>query len=87
MIVAETSCKRQLSDGSYNERVKETRVAADALGVHALRDVSGETLKKSTLPPLLSRRAAHIVGENERVWRALDLLAQDDGSRLWRAYE
>jgi len=80
LIVAETNCKRQLSDGLYNKRVKETRAAADALGLHALRDVSGERLKKSTLPPLLSRRAAHIVGENERVWRALDLLAQEDGA-------
>jgi galactokinase len=32
LIVAETNYKRQLSDGSYNERVKETRAAADALG-------------------------------------------------------
>jgi galactokinase len=47
--------------------------------VLTLRDVSVETLKKSTLPPLLLRRAAHIVGENERVWRALDPLAHGDG--------
>jgi galactokinase len=80
LIVAESGRKRQLSSSLYNERVKETRAAADALGVHALRDVSGEELKKSTLPLLLSRRAAHIVGENERVWRALDLLAQEDGA-------
>jgi len=79
LIVAESGRKRQLSNGLYNERVKETRAAADALGAHTLRDVSGETLKKSTLPPLLLRRAAHIVEENERVWRALDLLAQGDG--------
>ena len=80
LIIAETNCKRQLSDGSYNERVRETCAAADMLGVGALRDVSSERLKKSTLPSLLSRRAAHIVGENERVWRALDLLASGDGA-------
>jgi galactokinase len=80
LIVAETNCKRQLSDGSYNERVKETRAAADTLGVRALRDISSERLKKSALPSLLWRRAAHIVGENERVWRALDLLVQGDGA-------
>src|SRR5690349_11512522 len=80
LIVAESGCKRQLSNGLYNERAKQTRAAADALGVRALRDVSIETLKKSTLPALLSRRAAHIVGENERVWRALDLLAEGDGA-------
>ena len=80
LIVAESGCKRRLSNGLYNERAKETRAAAHALGVRALRDVSAETLKKSALPPLLSRRAAHIVEENERVWRALDLLAQGDGA-------
>jgi len=80
LIVAESGRKRQLSNGRYNERVKETRAAAEALGVCVLRDVSGERLKKSALPSLLSRRAAHIVGENERVGRALDLLASGNGA-------
>jgi galactokinase len=80
LIVAETTCKRQLSDGLYNKRVKETRAAADMLGVRALRDVSSERLMKSGLPSLVSRRAAHIIGENERVWCALDLLASGDGA-------
>jgi galactokinase len=79
LIVTESGRKRQLRNGLYNDRVKETRAAADALGVHALRDVSGEKLKKATLPLLLSRRAAHIVEENERVWRAVHLFAQGDG--------
>jgi galactokinase len=79
LIVAESGYNRQLSIGLYNERVEETRAAADALGVRALRDVFGKTLTTSTLPPVLSRRAAHIVGENERVWRAVDLLTAGDG--------
>jgi galactokinase len=66
LVIAESGRKRELADGRYNDRHKETRAAADTLGVPALRDVSERTLEKSNLPPLLLRRAAHIVGENER---------------------
>jgi len=79
LVIANSGRKRELINGLYNERRKETRAAAEGLGVRALRDVSGDALAKSKLPPQLRRRAAHIVGENERVWRGLDLLAADDG--------
>ena len=65
--------------GLYNQRREETRAAAEALGLVALRDISPDELAKRDLPPLLRQRAAHIVGENERVQRALVLLAQNDG--------
>lgn len=79
LIIAESGRKRELTSGLYNERRKDTREAANRLGVRALRDVSENALEQSNLPPLLRRRAAHIVGENARVWRALDLLAAGDG--------
>ena len=79
LIITESGRKRELSDGLYNERREETRAAAQALGVVALRDISPNELEKRDLPPLLRRRAAHIVGENERVQRALSFLAKDDG--------
>jgi galactokinase len=79
LVIAESGRKRELANGRYNDRRKETRAAAAALGVPALRDASEPTLEKSNLPPLLLRRAAHIVGENERVRRALELLAAGDG--------
>ena len=44
-----------------------------------MRDISPDELAKRDLPPLLRRRAAHIVGENERVQRALVLLEQNNG--------
>jgi galactokinase len=45
-----------------------------------LREVTSEKLNdQRDLPDLLRRRAAHIVEENERVWRALDLLVAGDG--------
>jgi galactokinase len=76
LVIANSGCRRELINGLYNERHKETRAAAER---RALRDVSADALAKSKLPPRLRRRAAHIVGENERVWRGLDLLAADDG--------
>ena len=107
-IVADSGIKRELAAGKYNERRAETRAAADALGVRALRDIATvaaldssrrgsakaderrtyqtENLRCSetaaTEPAALFRRAAHIVGENERVWRACELLERGDAARL-----
>jgi galactokinase len=80
LVIAESGHKRELLTGLYNERREETRAAAEALGVRALRDVSTDLLMKSNLPLLLRRRAAHIVGEIERVGRALNFLARGDGA-------
>jgi galactokinase len=82
LIIAECGRKRELAAGLYNERREETRAAAESLGLVALRDISPNELVKRDLPPLLRRRATHIVGENERVRRALLLLAQNDGPGL-----
>ncbi|HKP92664.1 MAG TPA: galactokinase [Chthoniobacterales bacterium] len=78
LVITESGQTRELVSGLYNQRREETRAAADALGVPALRDASVAML--SSLPPLLQRRAAHIVGENERVERAVDLLGRGDGA-------
>ena len=78
LIIAESGKKRELTEGLYNQRREETRAAAEALGLVALRDISPNELDKSELPALLRRRVAHVIGENERVQRALALLAQND---------
>src|SRR5438270_4301275 len=51
LIVTESGSERELKSGFYNQRRAETRAAADALGIPALRDASFAIL--STLPPLL----------------------------------
>jgi galactokinase len=80
LIIAESGKKRELASGEYNLRREQTRAAAIALGVTALRDVTSDALAARTdLPDLLRRRAAHIIGENERVWRAIKLLERGDG--------
>jgi galactokinase len=78
LIIAESGKPRELASGAYNLRREETQAAARALGLAALRDAAPEQLDQ--LPDLLRRRAAHIVGENARVWRALDFLAAGDGA-------
>ena len=79
LVIGESGTKRELAGSLYNQRREETRAAAAALGLVALRDITPSELAKRDLPPLLRRRAAHIVGENDRVQRALGLLAQNDG--------
>jgi galactokinase len=81
LIVVQSGVARELATGKYNERREETRAAAEALRVAALRDVSSADLNApSDLAPLLKRRTAHIVGENERVLRALEFLSQADAA-------
>jgi galactokinase len=81
LIVADTASKRELAAGKYNERRAETRAAAEALGVRALRDVPATQLS-GNIPVLLRRRAAHIIGENERVWRGCELLERGDAAGM-----
>ena len=83
LVVADSGTKRQLARSEYNQRREQTRAVAQALGVRALRDIVPAQLNAHVdLAPLLRRRAAHIIVENERVWRACDLLAHGDAAGL-----
>src|SRR5690349_8521625 len=69
--------------GDAHVRTEESHAAARAPGVPALRAVmSADLARRSDLPDLVRRRAAHVVGENERVWRAVKLLEAGDGIGL-----
>jgi galactokinase len=80
LIIADSGTARELASGAYNRRRAESSAATEALGLVALREISPNELAKRNLPPILKRRAAHIVGENERVRRALQFLAENDGT-------
>jgi galactokinase len=79
LVIAESGKKRELTEGLYNHRREETYAATAALGLGALREITAHELEKRDLPPLLHRRAAHVVGENDRVRRAVELLAKSEG--------
>jgi galactokinase len=76
MVVAQSRGKHDLLESLYNKRRDECAAAARALGVASLREVTPAELERAgpKLDRVLRRRAAHIVGENERVFRAVEIL-------------
>jgi galactokinase len=76
LVIAQAPSKHDLLDSLYNQRRAECAAAADALGVVSLREITPARLDAAgpNLDPLLRRRAAHIVGENDRVFRAVNIL-------------
>jgi galactokinase len=71
-LVVDTRVRHDLADGGYADRRAACLAAAEALGVPALRDATAEMLDR--LDGTLRRRARHVVTEQARVHRVVDLL-------------
>jgi len=84
LLVVHSGAKHALTGGEYNERREQCFEAAKRMGVPALRDVTSAQLTAAKMPDLVKRRAAHIVGENERVFEALDYLKAGRGADFGR---
>ena len=82
LLVVHSGVKHALSGGEYNERRDQCFEAAEILGVPALRDATSEQLAAAVMPALVKRRAAHIIGENERVFQAVEHLKRHDAVAL-----
>ena len=80
LLIVHSGVKHALSGGEYNERRDQCFEAARILGVPALRDVTSEQLAAAAMPEIVKRRAAHIVGENERVFEAVEHLRRHDAA-------
>jgi galactokinase len=80
LVIAQSRGKHELLDSLYNQRRAECAAAADALGVASLREITPARLAIAgqNLDPVLLRRAAHIVGENDRVFRAVRILESSE---------
>jgi galactokinase len=78
LIVIDSGVPRTLAGSKYNERREECALAAQQLGVPALRDVS-DPAALAALPALLRQRARHVVSENLRV---LEAVGGVDGARF-----
>jgi galactokinase len=76
LLIAHSGIKHALVEGEYNERRERCFSAAEKLGVRALRDVTSGELEESRekLSYVEYRRAAHVVGENERVSQGIEFL-------------
>lgn len=81
IVVADTTVRRKLTSGEYNNRRNACEEAvrllkADLPGITALRDVSAEDFNRfsSKLPEEVEKRARHVVEEVERSRQAVQLL-------------
>ncbi|MFC5141082.1 galactokinase [Actinomycetospora rhizophila] len=71
-LVVDTRVRHDLADGGYADRRAACAAAAGALGVPALRDATRDMLEQ--LDGQLLQRARHVVTEQERVHRVVELL-------------
>jgi galactokinase len=85
LVIADSGVRRSLGDSAYNERrascEQATRILAERLpNVRALRDVSIEAFDQHSqaLPPVVRRRAEHVVGECARTLDAVERLRSGD---------
>ncbi len=84
LLLVQSGVPHALVGGEYNERREHCFAAARALGVPFLRDATSAMLAAAKLPDLEHRRAAHIIGENERVLQTVKLIAQGDVAGVGR---
>lgn len=84
LLIIHSAVKHELVGGEYNERREQCFEAARRLGVPALRDATSSQLAGADLPDLVHRRAAHVVGESERVFEALEGLRRGDAPAFGR---
>lgn len=84
LLIIDSGVKHALTGGEYNERRTQCFAAAEILGVPALRDVTSADLAAATMPELTKRRAAHVVGEIERVIAAEKFLQAGDVAEFGR---
>ena len=84
VVIINSNVKRGLVDSEYNARREQCEVAARFFGVKALRDVDPALFFsiEDELEPVVSRRARHVITENDRTLAAADALASGDLKRM-----
>jgi len=85
IVIADSGVRRSLTSSAYNERRQSCEQAVELLrqylpGIRALRDVSPTEFAAYSefLPPLVRRRAEHVVKEIQRVFSATNALRRED---------
>lgn len=84
LVIADSGAKHNLLRSQYNTRREECAAAATELGVPNLRAIDLPQLEgqRASMTEILYRRALHVVGENDRVWRAVASLERGDAPAL-----
>jgi len=80
VVIADTTKRRELGKSEYNNRRAACEEASRLLGIKALRDISLEEFNKREhlLPPLIAKRARHVVEECDRTLMAVEALKRND---------
>ncbi|NQT91119.1 MAG: galactokinase [Lentisphaerae bacterium] len=98
-LMCNTGVSHSLVESAYNERREKCEEAADFFGsaldhpVSKLRDVSLEEWEAHSgdMDATAARRAAHVIGENDRVLRGADFLASGEmeafGELMFESHE
>jgi galactokinase len=93
LLITHSGVKHALVGGEYNERREQCFSAARKMGARALRDVTSAELEaaRGKLSALEYRRAAHVVGEIERVSQGVEFLrsanARGFGELMFASHE
>jgi galactokinase len=82
LVAVESGVAHVHAGSGYNERRRECEAACEALGVASLRDADARAA--AALPAPLDRRVEHVLGENDRVERAVAALERGDLAELGR---
>jgi galactokinase len=83
LVVIDSGITHRHAGGEYTTRRRESFDAAALLGVARLREVGVDALDRlAALPPVLARRARHVITENDRVLRAAAALRAGDVATL-----
>jgi galactokinase len=80
LVIADSGVRRGLVESEYNARRAECEAAARHFGVPALRDVDEAAFNARAyeLPPVVRRRARHVITENARTLAAAQVLDAGD---------
>ncbi len=85
LLICDTGVKHDLAASAYNDRRKECQDAVSILSeylpdIRALRDVTAKQFAayEFSLPPLLLKRARHVITENARTLAAAQALRDSD---------
>jgi galactokinase len=89
IAICNTGVKHEIASGEYNKRRAECEEAVAHLksrlpGIDALRDVTLSGLQEfgQEMPAVISRRARHVITENERVLKASEALRAGEMERF-----
>lgn len=78
LLVIDTHIHHQLVTDEYGERRRALEAATEQLGIASLRDLEDPAVVETLTDPVLRRRARHVVTENARVLRTVELLEVGD---------